>query len=177
AAISRMDPGSLDRLLGRSGAVGEAFSQRLDVSLWRSGPARIEGFGSFQRVDPLFKWSDSGKQDRFARAGRRVLETGGAIRTAAFGLALSRVSEQVDAGDPRVDHGAVQRSYKGLLTASMDPLSAWISASQGRVDPYGSQLEGAATRDLSFGFAWNGAVSSATLAVWRSSYESRGAAV
>src|SRR4029453_15695591 len=99
AAISRMDPGSLDRLLGRSGAGGAAFSPPLDVSLWRSGPARIEGFGSFQRVDPLFKWSDSGKQDPFAKAGRRVLETGGAIRTAAFGLALSRVSEQVDAGD------------------------------------------------------------------------------
>jgi hypothetical protein len=175
AAISGGDPGSLDRMIGRSGAVGEAFSQRLDVSLWRSGPARIDGFGSYQHVDPLFESSENGKPDPFGKPGRRVLETGGAIQAGSFGLALSRISVQADAGNPRVDDRPDERSYRALLTASLDPLSAWLSASQGRVDPQGSRREGAATRDLSFGLAWNGVASSATLSVWRSTYESSGA--
>src|SRR5262249_46144512 len=78
------------------GHVSEAFSQRVEGSLWSTGSVRIDGFGSYLRVDPLFESNRSGSQDPFGKSGRRVLEAGGMLRTGPLGLALSRISEQAE---------------------------------------------------------------------------------
>lgn len=180
-----------DLSLGRRAAIGQAFSQRLDASLWNSPLARIGAFGSYRRVDPLFEWKETGKTDPFAKSDRRAFETGGTIGAGMLGLTLSRISEQADIDDFRVDHRPSRRSYRAVLAASLDPLrqlsdgapdlglsrfvpdSAWLSVTQGRVDP-GDSPGSAATRDLGFGTSWDGETSSATLSFWRSSYENGG---
>jgi len=172
--------------------VSEAFSQRVEGSLWSSGSARIDGFGSYLRVDPRFESNGSGPQDPFSKSDRRVLEAGGLFRAGPLGLALSRISEQAAGDDPRSDPRPSQRSYKAVLSASLQPLrqldarasdhglwrlvpdSAWLSATQGRVAPDAARPGGAATRDLGFGLAWGGEASSAALDVWRSSYQGEG---
>jgi hypothetical protein len=194
AALGSLHGGDLDRLLAPAGVVAEAFSGRLEGTLWRRGPAGIDAFASYQRVDPLFAWSESGKNDPFARSDRRMFEAGGRIRSGSFGLELSRISEQAGVDDFRSD--APRRwSNRAVLSASLDPLrqldprasehglwslapdSAWVGLSQGRVESDGSRREDAATRGLSAGLSWDGESSSASLGLWRSSYEDGGAAL
>jgi hypothetical protein len=194
AALGSLHGRDLDRLLAPAGVEGEAFSGRLEGTLWRWGPAGIDAFASYQRVDPLFAWSESGKNDPFAKSDRRMLEAGGRIRSGPFGLELSRISEQADVDDSR---SAPPRrwSNRAVLSASLDPLrqldagasehglwslapdSAWVGLSQGRVESDGARREDAATRGLSAGLSWDGETSSATLGLWRSSYEDGGAAL
>jgi hypothetical protein len=196
---SRVDPaGSFlaagtdrDRLLG-PGAVpgGQAFSQRLDASLWDPGFARVVAFGSYRRVDPLFEWKDAEKRDPFARSGRNALEVGGTIGAGPLGATLSRISEEAEIGASRAEARSSRRSTRATLTASLLPLwqlgdrawpdsglsrfapsSAWLSVTRGDVDR-GDSRGGAATRDLSFGASWAGETSSAALGFWRSRYTS-----
>src|SRR5262245_54911050 len=194
ATLGSLHGRDLDRLLAPAGVDGEAFSGRLEGTLWRWGPAGIDAFASYQRVDPLFAWSGSDEKDPFAKSDRRMLEAGGRIRSGPFGLELSRISEQADVDDSR---SAPPRrwSNRAVLSASLDPLrqldagasehglwslapdSAWVSLSQGRVESDGSRREDAATRGLSAGLSWDGETSSATLGLWRWSYEDGGAAL
>jgi hypothetical protein len=76
-----------------------------------------------------------------------------------------------------------------VLSASLDPLrqlaagadapyawallpdSAWISATDGRIEADAIHPDGAATRDLGAGLSWAGDLSSTTLSLWRSAYE------
>jgi hypothetical protein len=173
-----------DGFLGRNAATGQAFSQRLDVSLWRSGRARLGAFESYRRVDPRFEWKEAAKEDPFGTSDRRAVEAGGTIGMGMLELTLSRISEEAKIDDFRVDDRPSQRSYRAVLTASRDvpappdlPLSrflpdaAWISVMRGDVD-HGDSPGGAATRDLSFGASWNGETSSAMLSFWESSYKS-----
>jgi hypothetical protein len=180
-----------DRLLG-PGAVpgGQAFSQRLDASLWDPGFARVVAFGSYRRVDPLFEWKDADARDPFARSGRSALEVGGTVGTGPLGVTLSRISEEAEIGASRAEARVSRRSTRATLTASLLPLwhvgdrawpdsglsrfapgSAWLSVTRGDVDR-GDSRGGAATRDLSFGTSWAGATSSAALGFWRSRYTS-----
>jgi len=116
------------------------------------------------------------------------------LRSGPFGLSLSRIEEQPDAGDSRSDSRPDRWSHRAVLSASLDPLrqldadasehvlwslapdSVWVSLTQGRVEADGARPEGAATRDLSAGLSWGGEGSSASLGLWRSTYESGGSA-
>ena len=176
-----------DRLLSPRADIGQAFSQRLDASLWNPGFTRVGAFGSYRRVDPRFEWKDADKRDPFGRSGRSALEVGGTIGAGAFGVTLSRISEEAEIDAFRVDD---RRSTRAVLTASLDPLwhlgdgawldsglarfapsSAWLSMDRGDVD-HGDSRASAATSDLSFGTSWVGEASSAALSFWRSRYTS-----
>src|SRR5262245_53067872 len=157
-ALDSLHGSDLDRWIAPAGRAGEAFSGRLDGALWSFGPARVDGFASFQRVDPLFEWGERGEENPFGNGDGRRLEAGGVISASLDALR-------------RLDAGAGEHVLWSLV-----PDSLWGSLSQGRAEADGARPEGAATRTLSAGLSWSGASSSATLGLWKSSYASGGGA-
>src|SRR5262245_5626366 len=80
-ALGSLHGSELDRWISPAGLAGEAFSGRLDGALWRFGPARVDGFASFQRVDPRFEWRERGEENPFGKSDGRRLGAGGVFRT------------------------------------------------------------------------------------------------